>query len=257
MAVIVRAPIGEVSANPKFRIDSIAPGNSNVYEIQVPSSLFSGSGAGDGPILNASLSGSRNLEVAIHPDTNGSGVFELNQDGFLGADTNISSSVFPDAHLNTQGFFKDRHFVVVNTTPGFTASSSYTLRVSATPQQTPPNLAAREIVYNAIQSDITISPRRLDFRNDADNHAFTLGSSDGVNIRLFGLDADCDLRVIRDKNSSGVVESGEVVASSTKGGTQDDLVTVKGPGSFIAQVYLFARPVNTSDYQLQFDHFTV
>jgi hypothetical protein len=72
-----------------------------------------------------------------------------------------------------------------------------------------------------------------------------------VRITLFGLSADYDLRVVRDANNNGVVDTNEVVATSALGGTQNDSVTIRDPGNYLAQVYQFANA--STNYQLTFD----
>jgi hypothetical protein len=51
-------------------------------------------------------------------------------------------------------------------------------------------------------------------------------STSNLNVSLTNLGADADLRVIRDFNSNGLVDFGEVVASSGKSGTRDETINL-------------------------------
>lgn len=251
MAIQPGLGFGTISLTPRTVNGSVTPGNSVVHVLDVPSSLFPN---GNLPVVNLSLRGAKNVEVALHPDTNGNGVFDPTQDGFITADSNATSTnVTLDASVTAQVFTPGRYFAVVANAPGFTNSGLYTLQASSTPLRQPPNLASRELFVGTgnLTSDITTQRRFLDrFNNTSNTHSFSLGSSD-VTITLFGLDADYDLRVVRDANNNGVVDNGEVVASSARGGTQNDSVTITAPGNYLAQVYQFANA--STNYQLTFD----
>jgi hypothetical protein len=96
----------------------------------------------------------------------------------------------------------------------------------------------------------TFSTDTLDFRR------FSLTNPGSLNVRLDGLSADADLQVIRDINNNGVVDSGEVLGSSTFGGTTPDVVNLSSlpaGNNYFARVNQFSGATNynltlTADY---------
>ena len=86
-----------------------------------------------------------------------------------------------------------------------------------------------------------------------DTYSFSLSSYEGVNIRLAGLSSDADIRIIRDYNNNRIVDSNEVLRSSTLGGTSSDSINnFNDSGNFFLQVYQYSG--NTS-YNVTFDHY--
>jgi hypothetical protein len=143
---------------------------------------------------------------------------------------------------------------------------SYDLYVSATQQFSgavsgPPNLLAREDNLGNLGFDVTRSgsvgfgSSSLNNTNDtADIYYFELGLYEGVTIRLNGLSADADIRLIQDFDGDRVVDPGEVVASSTNAGTLPDSITRDLSGNYFLEVYPYAQNTNTN-YTVTFDHF--
>ncbi|GFE70786.1 pre-peptidase C-terminal domain-containing protein [Chroococcus sp. FPU101] len=86
-----------------------------------------------------------------------------------------------------------------------------------------------------------------------DTYSFSLSFYEGVNIRLTGLSSDADIRLIRDSNNNRIVDSGEVLRSSTLGGTSSDSINnFNDSGNYFLQVYQYSG--NTS-YAVTFDHY--
>ncbi|MFH7245090.1 MAG: S8 family serine peptidase [Spirulina sp.] len=61
-----------------------------------------------------------------------------------------------------------------------------------------------------------------------DFYRFRLDTRSDINLMLAGLSNDADLYLIRDTNSNGRVDSGEVLARSIRSGTQVDAITFSG-----------------------------
>ena len=85
--------------------------------------------------------------------------------------------------------------------------------------------------------------------NTTDTYEFSVGYG-GVNISLTGLSSDADLRVIRDFNHNGLVDSNEVIATSTSGGIGNESINIYSPGDYFVQVYQYTGDTN---YTLSFN----
>ena len=74
-----------------------------------------------------------------------------------------------------------------------------------------------------------------------DFYRFDINTKSSFNLRLDGLRADADVRLIRDGNRNGVFDFGESIGFSMKGGTIPDVINVPNltPGTYYVQVYSF------------------
>ncbi len=55
-----------------------------------------------------------------------------------------------------------------------------------------------------------------------------VGAGSSLNLTLTGMSADADLQLIRDYNSNGIVDSGETIAFSNRGGSGDESINLHG-----------------------------
>lgn len=86
-----------------------------------------------------------------------------------------------------------------------------------------------------------------------DTYRFSLSTYEAANIRLTGLSADADVRVIRDGNNNGLVDNGEVVGTSARFGSASELISnIHQSGDYFVQVYQFSGSTN---YTLTLDHY--
>jgi hypothetical protein len=71
-------------------------------------------------------------------------------------------------------------------------------------------------------------------------------TSDHLNVALTGLSADADIRVIRDVNSNGTIDYGEILASSSRSSTRDETINLSGlsSGDYFVEVLRYSG--NTS-----------
>lgn len=133
-----------------------------------------------------------------------------------------------------------------------TGLARYDLDMSATFSRAS-NLLSEEVQVGNLSRDRLLRGGVND-RDTTDTYAFSLGLFEGTNIRLSGLRSDADIRVIRDRNNNGIVDAGEVVGSSTRGGTLSDSINgLNQSGNYFLQVYQFRGNTN---YQVRFDHYT-
>ncbi|MEH1829322.1 MAG: pre-peptidase C-terminal domain-containing protein [Nostoc sp.] len=114
------------------------------------------------------------------------------------------------------------------------------------------NLLPKEFVVGNLTSDTTRYGYISD-SNTADVYNFSLGLYKGVSISLTGLSSDADIRLIRDYNNNRVVDAGEEVARSTRGGSTSELIAnIDQSGDYFLQVNQYLG--NTS-YAVTFDQY--
>ncbi|MBD2497910.1 PPC domain-containing protein [Nostoc sp. FACHB-280] len=135
-------------------------------------------------------------------------------------------------------------------------SVSYDFAVSATASNSTAgfsNLLPKEFELGNLSGDVTRS-NNVSNVDTSDTYSFSLGLFEGVNITLSNLLADADIRLIRDSNNNRIVDAGEEVARSTRGGTTSELISnIRQSGDYFLQVNQFS---GQTGYALTFDHFT-
>ena len=74
-----------------------------------------------------------------------------------------------------------------------------------------------------------------------DFYRFDINTKSSFNLRLDGLRADADVRLIQDRNRNGILDSGESIGFSIESGTIPDVINVPNltPGTYYVQVYSF------------------
>jgi serine protease len=100
---------------------------------------------------------------------------------------------------------------------------------------------------------VTTTPQvftdRVNTLEKSDFWSFTLGGRSSFNLNLDGLSADADVQLIRDINGNSLVETNEVIAYSSLGGTNTESIgTVLDAGKYYIRVYPYGN-VET-DYRL-------
>lgn len=67
-------------------------------------------------------------------------------------------------------------------------------------------------------------------------------TSGNLKVDLSNMTADADLRIIQDTNNNGVIDTGEIIAASTRDGSQDDTVDLTGltSGDYFIKVDRFS-----------------
>ena len=123
----------------------------------------------------------------------------------------------------------------------------------------PSNVIGVDVNLGNLNGDVT-RHGLLDSSNTVNTYEFNLDFFEVVNIKLFGLSADADIRLIQDSNNDGVVQANEVVAYSTNKGSSnesiflgiDALLGIDLSGTYQLQVYQHSGNTN---YTVNFDHF--
>ena len=82
--------------------------------------------------------------------------------------------------------------------------------------------------------------------DSSDFYRFDIKTKSNFNLRLDGLRADADVKLIQDRNRNGVVDSGELVRSSINVGTTPDVINVANlnPGTYYVQVSSYSGSTN-------------
>ncbi|MEG4034939.1 S8 family serine peptidase [Microcoleus sp. S36b_A4] len=81
-------------------------------------------------------------------------------------------------------------------------------------------------------------------------YRFDINTKSNFNLRLDGLRADADVKLIQDRNRNGVVDFGETIDYSLESGTVPDVINVPNlaPGTYYVQVSSFLG--NSTNYNL-------
>ncbi|MGF1936685.1 MAG: PPC domain-containing protein [Nostoc sp. ChiQUE02] len=213
-----------------------------------------------GKNINLSLtdiSAGDDADIRLFRDANNNGVLD-NFDRISGLVSNRGSNQDDAINFKTSSgtFFAE----VSRFAPGSSGTVGYDLALSATaPSGTFPlsasfsNLLPKEFVLGNLSGDVTRFGN-ISNTNTADVYSFSLGTFEGVNIKLDGLSTDADIRLIRDFNNNRIVDAGEEIASSTKSGITSELISnINLSGDYFLQVTEFSGNTN---YKVTFDHFT-
>jgi hypothetical protein len=200
------------------------------------------------------ISGTQNINLNLHNISGGDADLRLYRDNNYNgvvdsSDTYITQSArggTADDAINVSAS-GGRYLAQVSRYSG--SPVFYDLDISAV---RPSNLLSKEVTVGTLTGDRTYTGS-ISNLNTADVYSFSLSTYAGVTINLSNLSNDVDLRLIRDGNNNGVVDSGEVVGSSTRGGTLTDSVTTDLSGNYFVQAYQYS---GNSSYRLSFDHFT-
>ncbi|MDJ0690782.1 MAG: pre-peptidase C-terminal domain-containing protein [Xenococcaceae cyanobacterium MO_188.B32] len=121
----------------------------------------------------------------------------------------------------------------------------YSLHLSATPtsgvsSQRASNLLPIETNIGTLNGTRTFTGL-VGNTNTSDVFRFRLGSNRSVNLTLAGLSKDSDLRLIRDANGNRIVDSGDVLVSSTRGSNNSEWISrfLRG-GNYFVQVHQYS-----------------
>ncbi|MBC1237316.1 PPC domain-containing protein [Nostoc sp. 2RC] len=215
-------------------------------------------------VFKFQISGTKNINVSLTNIStgddaelllfrdNGNGIFDSG-DQLVDFSANSSNRDESINNRETTGtyFAQVRRFA-----PGSSGTVTYDFAVSATtPNSTAgfSNLLPKEFELGNLSGDVTRSSLIND-SDTTDTYKFSLGLFEGVNIRLSGLLADADIRLVQDLNNNRIVDPGEEIARSTRGGTTADVISnINLSGDYFLQVQQFS---GNTGYTLNFDHFT-
>ena len=200
------------------------------------------------------ISAGDNANLRLFRDSNRNGVFDA-------SDAQVASSLRTgnrDDVINYRATRGTYFAQVERVVPGSLGSATYDLDISATSVVGPSssrasNLLGEEVRLGNLSGDRLLNGR-VSTSDTTDTYSFSLGLFEGVNVRLNGLFNDADVRVIRDRNNNGIVDNGEVIGSSTRGGRGSELISnINQSGDYFVQVYQYS---GNTPYRLTMDHYT-
>lgn len=192
---------------------------------------FSGSGN-----INLTLTGlNADADVDLIRDTNGNGLVDA---GEVIASSRRGGTA--DESINLSAIDSGSYFVRVQQ---YSGSTNYTLHLS---NSNPNNLLSVEDSFGDLSSYAYRDRSSRVSGSDTSNlYSFSINSVRDVTLALTGLSADADIRLIQDSNNNGMVDAGEVLASSTRGGSANEAINkVLGAGSYFAQVIQYSGDTN-------------
>ncbi|NEQ81849.1 MAG: peptidase [Moorea sp. SIO2I5] len=242
MSLSATVNLGTLTSTPVTRNNfSVTPNDpQDVFEFRL-------NGTSNINIAVTDITAGDDADLRLFRDTNLNGVFDS-------ADQQIASSIRAgnnDDSINLADQVTGLYFAQVERfAPGSSGSVSYDIALSTSDRS---NILHTEQDFGDLSADRS----RTGFvgnTDTTDTYEFSIGLFEGVNINLTGLSSDADLRVIRDSNNNGLVDSGEVIGTSIRGGSLSESISdINLSGDYFVQVYQFSG--NTS-YTLNLDHFT-
>ena len=188
--------------------------------------------------LNISLTGlAADADLRLIQDINNNGVVDY---GEILASS--SRSGLQDDTINVSGLTAGNYFIEVRQ---FRGDTGYKLRLS--------DAYVNDLI--AIETDLgnlsgtKVFSGRIDNKNTADIYKFTATTANNISISLTGLSADADVRLIRDTNNNGLLDSSDTVVSSTNFGSTAEMIKGAIPGlTYFVQVNQFGD--SSTNYHL-------
>ena len=188
--------------------------------------------------LNISLTGlTADADLRLIQDINNNGVVDY---GEILASS--SRGGLQDDTINVSGLTAGNYFIEVRQ---FRGDTNYKLRLS--------DASVNDLI--AIETDLgnlsgtKVFSGHIDNRNTADIYKFTATTANNISISLTGLSADADVRLIRDTNNNGLLDSSDTVVSSTNFGSAAEMIKGAIPGlTYFVQVNQFGD--SSTNYHL-------
>lgn len=227
--------VGVLGSSPVSYTDSVSTNDSE--------DLF-GFTMGSAGNFNASLTGisGGDVDMRLIRDSNNNGIVDVGDEV-----VRSQAGSTNDEAINIRNLAAGNYFLQTYLFSG--SNVNYTLKMSNTGSSgfSPSNLLPTETNVGVVAGSTTRFDS-VDTNDAADTFRFGISSSRTVNISLTGLSDDADIRLIRDINNNGIVDGGEVIATSTAGGTTSENISAfLSPGNnYFAQVYLFPSTGSTS-----------
>lgn len=177
-------------------------------------------------------------DVQVIRDANSNGMVDVGE--ILVSSTNSGGA---SEAIDLQGLGAGSYVVRVSQ---YSGNTSYTLNLAATP-----GLGIATEVNNTLNTaydigtlnGIRIFSGGVSTLDTKDFYRFNLGTTSNFSLLLNGLTGDADVEVIRDVNFNGLVDPGEVMASSNLGGSFSESISLVGleAGAYFARVLPFGN----------------
>lgn len=202
------------------------------------------SGVGTLNLKLSNLVDNANMRVAY--DSNNNGIIDAGE--VIAAATNLGSTT---ESINLSNLAAGIYFVNVYPS-SLNVSTDYTLDLEIASSNSPIVNNLAPVTYNFGN---TASGSNNNYwyglsvgnANFDDLFRFSYSGVGDVNLSLSNLTDNADLRLIYDANNNGLIDPGEVMASSASGGTTTELINRSNlaPGNYFVHVYRNNSTVNT------------
>ena len=185
------------------------------------------------------LNSGSNANITLTGLTADADVQLLNSTGQIVGYSNYSGS--HDEAINTAGLAAGDYYVRVYQ---YSGSTGFNLGLSATSPSAPSNLIATQTDTGVLSGTRTYSGS-VGNNSTSSVYHFHLNNTSHFDLTLTGLNSDADVRLIRDANHNGIVDSGDEITRSQWSGTHaEGINTNLGAGDYYVQVYQYTG--NTS-----------
>lgn len=127
----------------------------------------------------------------------------------------------------------------------YSGNTNYSLALSTTGVGTPSNLLPTEVNIGTLNGSVTYN-HFVGSTNTADTYRFNLSAPRNLTLSLTGLSADADIRLIRDANNNGIVDTGEEIARSELLSNANETISRNSlaAGNYLVQVYQYEGNTN-------------
>lgn len=117
-----------------------------------------------------------------------------------------------------------------------TANTDYALSLSTS---SPNNLIAKESSLGTLGSTPITRTGAVNDSDTSDIYGFNLSNTSDINLTLTGLSANANLRLLRDANNNRILDAGEVLSTSSLGGSSKEAINYASleKGIYFVQVY--------------------
>ncbi|MBT9313667.1 pre-peptidase C-terminal domain-containing protein [Leptothoe kymatousa] len=232
-----------------------------IDETPVSLNRYSVSEASPTDVFEFSVDGTQNLNLSLHnissgddadlylyEDTNNNGIFD-NDDVQIQYSWNSGNS---DDSISLQADSGTYFAQVRRYEYDSQGSVYYDLDISTTDNAS--NLLGTDVELGNIDDDLVLQGNVGDLKTTV-TYEFSLGANEGVNLLLEGLSDDADIRVVRDNNNNGIVDSDEVLGISQNWNNANEVISgIEQAGNYFIQVYQYTG--NTS-YNLNVEHYSL
>lgn len=186
------------------------------------------------------ISAGDDADLRLYRDSNNNGHLDASE-----RNNPIASSARggnADDSINIAGQSAGTYFAEVSRyAPGSSGNVNYNLALSTS---SPSNLLPIETqVVGNVTSNQTFSGQ-VGNTNTSDVYNFSLGYFGAVDINLTGLSSDADIRLIADTNQNRIVDSGDELVRSARGGSSSESIHLDDAGNYFLQVYQFTGNTN-------------
>ena len=211
------------------------------------------------------ISGTRNINLSLnnistgddadlylHRDSNSNGVLD-NSDLLVASSLNFGNDDDAINYQDSGGTYFARVNYYSSQGDSFI---DYSLDLSADYTGSPSSTIAVEedFGYSLYDYAAAVENGYISNNNTSDAYGVSVVSGEVIDLSLYNLSSDADLRVIQDYNNDNNVDFGEVYQSSTNIGSESEYISLNQPGDYIVEVYQYS---GDTSYTLQFDQYFV